>query len=147
MSHVTYEWVMSHMKESCHIWMRHVTYEWFTWLKKTYKGSACCAHFRWGLFCKRALQKRRYSAKETYNFIPHIWMIHMIKEHMRRKCMLGTHTHIWVGWNTNEFVMPHVWMSRIKQDNVQEQLPAVHTHTPTNSNENTLSLRHETVKF
>ena len=36
-----------------------------------------------GLFCKRALQKRRYSAKETYNFkeptnrshpIPNIWM-------------------------------------------------------------------------
>jgi len=28
MSHVTYEWVMSHMNESCHIWMSHVTYEW-----------------------------------------------------------------------------------------------------------------------
>jgi len=27
MSHVTYEWVMSHMNESCHIWMNHVTYE------------------------------------------------------------------------------------------------------------------------
>jgi len=36
MSHVTYEWVMSHMNESCHIWMSHVTYEWdsttiFSW--------------------------------------------------------------------------------------------------------------------
>jgi len=28
MSHVTYEWVMLHMNESCHIWMSHVTYEW-----------------------------------------------------------------------------------------------------------------------
>jgi len=28
MSHVTYEWVMSHLNESCHIWMTHVTYEW-----------------------------------------------------------------------------------------------------------------------
>jgi len=27
-SHVTYEWVMSHMSESCHIWVSHVTYEW-----------------------------------------------------------------------------------------------------------------------
>jgi len=27
MSHVTYEWVMSHMNESCHIWTSHVTYE------------------------------------------------------------------------------------------------------------------------
>jgi len=25
--HVTYEWVMSHMNESCHIWMSDVTYE------------------------------------------------------------------------------------------------------------------------
>jgi len=28
MSHFTYEWVMSHMIESCHIWMGHVTHEW-----------------------------------------------------------------------------------------------------------------------
>jgi len=28
MSHVTYEWVMSHMNESCLIWVSHVTYEW-----------------------------------------------------------------------------------------------------------------------
>ena len=30
MSHVTYKWVMSHMNESCHIWMGHVTCEWVT---------------------------------------------------------------------------------------------------------------------
>ena len=28
MSHVTHEWVMSHMHESCHTWMSHVTHEW-----------------------------------------------------------------------------------------------------------------------
>jgi len=27
-SHVSYEWVMSHMNESCLIWMSHVSYEW-----------------------------------------------------------------------------------------------------------------------
>jgi len=28
MSQVSYEWVMSHMNESCLIWMSHVSYEW-----------------------------------------------------------------------------------------------------------------------
>ena len=28
MSHVTHEWVMSHMNEFCHVWMSHVTHEW-----------------------------------------------------------------------------------------------------------------------
>jgi len=28
MSHVTCEWVMSHVNESCHMWMSHVTCEW-----------------------------------------------------------------------------------------------------------------------
>jgi len=28
MSHVTHEWIMSHMNESCHTWMNHVTHEW-----------------------------------------------------------------------------------------------------------------------
>ena len=27
---LTYEWVMSHMHELCHVWMSHVTYEWVT---------------------------------------------------------------------------------------------------------------------
>ena len=28
MSHVTYQWVMSRMNESCHVWMSHFSYEW-----------------------------------------------------------------------------------------------------------------------
>jgi len=28
MSHVTYEWVMSHMNKSCRVYMSHVTHEW-----------------------------------------------------------------------------------------------------------------------
>jgi len=97
MSHVPYECVMSHMNASCHLWMSHVMYEWVTsrvtascriWLYcvtwNSYMNvSGAAAHsaketynFRLlkiaGLFCKRALWKRRYSAKETYNF--HIYM-------------------------------------------------------------------------
>jgi len=35
MSHVTYEWVMSHMNESCHIWMRHATYHVYVYVYVT----------------------------------------------------------------------------------------------------------------
>ena len=28
MSHVTHDWVMSHMTESCHTWLSHVTHDW-----------------------------------------------------------------------------------------------------------------------
>ena len=28
MSHVTYEWVISYMNESCYVWMSHVSYGW-----------------------------------------------------------------------------------------------------------------------
>jgi len=28
MSHVTYEWVVSHINESCHVWMSRVPYKW-----------------------------------------------------------------------------------------------------------------------
>ena len=85
MSHVTYEWVMPHIRishethtnESCHAdmsWTSHVNC----------KNESCYVHkcvMRYrvatfiridkiiGLFCKRALQKRRYTAEETYNFI------------------------------------------------------------------------------
>jgi len=27
-AHYTAEYIMSHMNESCHLWMSHVTYEW-----------------------------------------------------------------------------------------------------------------------
>jgi len=37
MSHVTYECVMSHMNESCHIWMSHVTLPWCTMRHVTYE--------------------------------------------------------------------------------------------------------------
>jgi len=39
MSHVTREWVTSHMNESCHIWMNHVIYEWIM--------SHMTSHIKW----------------------------------------------------------------------------------------------------
>ena len=56
----TYEWVMSHMNESCHIWMRHVTYEW--------NVSSECNVWTVGLFCRILSLLYGSFAKETYNF-------------------------------------------------------------------------------
>ena len=39
-----------------------------------------------GLFCKRALQKRRYSAKETCNFIDPTNRSHPIMEYSQKQC-------------------------------------------------------------
>ena len=59
MSHVTYEWVLSHIKSSCHIWMFYVTYEcvthqmphsYVTWLMYTCHDSyeyVTCLIYTW----------------------------------------------------------------------------------------------------
>jgi len=65
----------------CSVLQRHIVYwVWVTTLKtKKHSSLIDCFFVYWvastsrllkiiGLFCKRALQKRRYSAKETYNF-------------------------------------------------------------------------------
>ena len=53
-SHVTYEWVMSHINESYHIWMSHVPHQWVmsymneschTWMSHvTYERVMSCIH-------------------------------------------------------------------------------------------------------
>jgi len=57
---------MSYLNESCHIWMSQVTYEPSHILYGVATISRLLEIIR--LFCKRALQKRLYSAKETCNF-------------------------------------------------------------------------------
>jgi len=59
-SHVTYDPVLSHMNESRHILKSRVTYYGVATIIELLKII--------GLFCKRALYKRLYSVKETYNF-------------------------------------------------------------------------------
>jgi len=76
-----YEWVMSHMNESCLIWMSHVTYEWIcvTWL----------IH-KWHVI---------YMTNESC--ITHrIWMSHVT--HMNESCL------IWMSHVSYEWVMSHM---------------------------------------
>ena len=52
-----------------------------------------------GLFCKRALEKRRYSAKETYNFKEPTNRSHPIFSHMQAP----RHTHL------RSYAQPHIY--------------------------------------
>jgi len=60
MSHVTYKWFMSHMNESCHIWMSHVTCEWVGVLtdKKTLKTDTHTDTHTW-------LERQTHTQRDT----------------------------------------------------------------------------------
>jgi len=76
-SHESYEWVTSHMNESYHVWMRHV-------FQGEQYGVATNSRLLkiTSLFHKRALWKRRYSAKETYTFKEPTNHSHPISSHV-----------------------------------------------------------------
>ena len=61
-----------------------------------------------GLFCKRALQKSQYSAKETYNLIDSTIRSHPMKDRethqLKEMCLYESHP-------TYERVMSRIWMS------------------------------------
>ena len=98
----------SYLCATSHIW---------TWLIYMGIGSSTyvrvCAGCRYGvatisrllkimfLFCKRALWKRRYSAKETYK----------LKESTDRSHPISPVTHMNESCRTYEWVMPYIWMS------------------------------------
>ena len=123
-------WVMAQM------WMSHVAY-----LNESCRTYECIVYGEptlsrllkiIGLFCKRALKKRLYSAKETCNFKEPIHRSHpithtyesisfyvCITSHIRISHVTRRH----VSSRTYEQVMLHVWMSADTQLNMSR-----HTH-------------------
>jgi len=98
MSHVSYEWVMSHMNESCLIWMSHVSYQSVMSPPRQIEkgGSAKILHI---LVC-------------TYEWVMShtnesclIWMSHVSYEwdmtHMNESCL------IWMSHVSYQWVMSH----------------------------------------
>jgi len=91
--HITHEWGMSHMNESCHIWMRHVTYE--------------CVMSHMNASCHIWMRHVTYECVMSHmNESCHIWTSHVTYErvmsHMNESC------HIWIRHVTYEYVMSHV---------------------------------------
>jgi len=118
MSHVTYGWVMSHMKESCHIWVSHATYEEvMTHIKKCRVATISRLLRIIGLFCKRALSKRRYSAKETYNFKEPTNRSHPIEVAQFQLWVAtlceGVISHVWKTHIIGKDETCHIWMSHV----------------------------------
>jgi len=86
--HITYEWVTSHMNESCHIWTSHVIHEWVM----IHKDESC------HIWTSQVTYERVMS---HMNESGHIWMSQVTYEwvmsHMNESC------HIWMSHVTYEW--------------------------------------------
>ena len=85
-----------------------------------------------GLFCKRALQRRRYSAKETYNFTP---TTHMYVQYM---CVEALHKHVISSYSTGSAMRhshytdnPYVCTTTTKTADTQSQHRVCQWYTAT----------------
>ena len=89
MSHVTYEWVMSRMNESCHVCMSHVTYEWVVY-------EAC--HIWWiHVTCMNKSCHIGMSHVPYEWVMSHIWMSHVpYKWVVNEPCHVYTSRHLWI---------------------------------------------------
>ena len=93
MSHVTHEWVISHMNETCHTWMSHVTHEWFM----SHMNESCHTWMS---------HVTHECVMSHMNESCHTWMSHVTHEcvmsHMNASC------HTWMRHVTHEWVMSHM---------------------------------------
>ena len=115
MSIVTYEWVMSHMNESCHIWMSHVTYEWvMSHLNHSdmYESChVCMSHLQSSyhqvLFSHEWVMT--YIRDMAHSHVISIWVM----SHLGGSCFICM-SHVtskWVMLHLNESC--HIWMSHV----------------------------------
>jgi len=101
MSHVTYEWVMSYMNESCHIWMSHVTYEWVMhvtheWSMTIWMSTAT--------HCNNTATHNRHT-RLIHMFMPHSYVAwEWVMSHVNTSCP------IWISHVTHEWRI-NIWIS------------------------------------
>jgi len=100
----------------CAFISRRVTWLIHTWHNPLDISLYTHTHTSICLICKRALQKRRYSAKETYNFIDPTDHSHPILTHLyvyiyfavTRRPALSMYTHIYIYIHTHTFIYIHI---------------------------------------
>jgi len=104
-SHVTYEWVMSHMNESCHIWMSYVTYEsvmshmnesWHIWMRWMSHGTYSWVMSHMNKPCHIWMSRGTYEWDEWVmahiHESCHIWISHVTSKCAKRDVCLERET-------------------------------------------------------
>ena len=107
--YVTYDGVIAHLNESCHIWMSHVAYEWVMSPQHLKPRDLGQSHAKYASSVLCVLCGSRPSK------VCHVSMSHVTSE----RVMSNTNEscHIWRSHVTDEWVIPHtnesshVWMS------------------------------------
>jgi len=107
MSHVTYECVMSHMNEACQIWMCHVTYEWVM----PHMNESC--HIWTGhVTCEWVTSHVNESLYMWMSYVTYecqIWMSHVTyRESRRHKESCAQSCHVQMSHVTYEWVVSHI---------------------------------------
>jgi len=99
LSHVKYEWVMSHTNESCHIWMRHAK-----------RMNESCHMYDWGSRITYTIEPcNRWRVTSHMNQLIHSF----IKRNFRESVMSNvTSTYLWMRHLThiNEWCQTHQWV-------------------------------------
>jgi len=123
-SHVTYEWVLSHMNESCHIWMNHVQYEWvMSHMNESYH--AWMSHVP---YTREWSTNPKGVAIVTYE---------QVMSHMNESC------HIWVMSHINDSCC--IWMGHVPCESCPIWVMS-HTHLQRSTNlQRVASVTHERV--
>ena len=107
-SHVTYEWVMSHMNESCHIWMSHVTYEWV--MSHMNKSCHIWTSPCWGFFFLWRGKKIKNLQFPRLAIDEHSWVTHT---RYLRVCLPLPLEYGWVMSPGMGESCPRVWVSHV----------------------------------
>jgi len=114
MSHVTCEWVMSHMNELCHTWMSHVTHEWV--MNHVPYEYASRVTYKWVMSHMNKsyyIQMRHVTYEWVVSLMNESWIIsHMNTRVVSRKewvmSHMNTSCHIWMRHVTYEWVISHM---------------------------------------